>query len=147
MPLNSFNVKGYTSRRAFSGFRIPIPLQSASIRRYCEDHKFVFNHHVVENLTPETFLVLERVVAEAHLYDGIAMCSIGMLPSEMAYRTSLLQRCIDAEVSVHFIFEQYVVRTTKDLAELNDLLSLVQVLASSPSRASIIADVLSRHQD
>jgi len=139
MPQNPFNVKGYTSRRAFSGFRIPIPLQSASIRRYCEDRKYVFNHHVVENLTPESFLVLERVVAEANLYDGIAMCSIGMLPKDEAHRTSLLQRCIEANVSVHFIFEQYVVQTSSDIAELNDLMSMVQVLASSHSRASTIA--------
>ena len=131
MPQDPFNVKGYTSRRAFSGFRIPIPLQSASIRRYCEDRKYVFNHHVVENLTPESFLVLERVVAEANLYDGIAMCSIGMLPKDEAHRTSLLQRCIEANVSVHFIFEQYVVQTSSDIAELNDLMSMVQVLASS----------------
>lgn len=142
MPQDSFNVKGYTSRRAFSGFRIPIPLQSASIRRYCEDRKYVFNHHVVENLTPESFLVLERVVAEAHLYDGVAMCSIGMLPRNVEHRTSLLQRCVDAEVSVHFIFEQYVVQMAADIAELNDLMSMVQVLASSPSRASTIADFL-----
>jgi len=139
MPQNPFNVKGYTSRRAFSGFRIPIPLRSASIRRYCEDRKYVFNHHVVENLTPESFLVLERVVAEANLYDGIAMCSIGMLPKDEAHRTSLLQRCIEANVSVHFIFEQYVVQTSSDIAELNDLMSMVQVLASSHSRASTIA--------
>ena len=142
MPQDPFNVKGYTSRRAFSGFRIPIPLQSASIRRYCEDRKYVFNHHVVENLTPESFLVLERVVAEANLYDGIAMCSIGMLPKDEAHRTSLLQRCIEANVSVHFIFEQYVVQTSSDIAELNDLMSMVQVLASSQSRASTIADFL-----
>jgi len=92
MQENSFNIKGYTSRRAFSGFRIPIPLQSASIRRYCEDRKYVFNHHVVENLTPDSFLVLERVVTEAALYNGIAMCSIGMLPQNISHRNSLMQR-------------------------------------------------------
>jgi len=140
-----FNVKGYTSRRAFSGFRIPIPLQSASIRRYCEDRKFVFNHHVVENLTPDSFLVLERVVKEAHLYNGIAMCSIGMLPRNMSHRTSLLQRCVESGVSVHFIFEQYVVQTVSDIAELNDLMSMVQVLTSSSDRAAMIADVLDKH--
>jgi sporadic carbohydrate cluster protein (TIGR04323 family) len=145
MQTRSFNVKGYTSRRAFSGFRIPIPLQSASIRRYCEDRKYVFNHHVVENLTPDSYLVLERVVKEAHLYDGIAMCSMGMLPKSVSHRTSLLQRCIDAEVSVHFIFEQYVVQTSSDISELNDLLSLINVMASNSNRTEMIADVLDQH--
>jgi len=136
MQTRSFNVKGYTSRRAFSGFRIPIPLQSASIRRYCEDRKYVFNHHVVENLTPDSYFVLERVVKEAHLYDGIAMCSMGMLPKNVRHRTSLLRRCLEAEVSVHFIFEQYVVQTESDVDEVNDLVSLVQLLDSSASQVA-----------
>jgi sporadic carbohydrate cluster protein (TIGR04323 family) len=142
MQENSFNIKGYTSRRAFSGFRIPIPLQSASIRRYCEDRKYVFNHHVVENLTPDSFLVLERVVTEAALYNGIALCSIGMLPRNTSHRNSLLQRCVDVNVSVHFVFEQYIVRTSSDIAELNELLSMVNILAVSSARTSAISDVL-----
>lgn len=142
MSDGSLNVKGYTSRRAFSGFRIPIPMQSASIRRYCEDRGFIFNHHVVENLTPESFLVLERVVTEARLYDGIAMCSIGMLPKDVEHRTSILRRCIDAGLSVHFIFEQYVLRTISDIDELADLISMVQRLTSSSAQTSTIADLL-----
>lgn len=142
MSSTTSNVKGYTSRRSFSGFRIPIPLQSASIRRYCEDRGFRFNHHVVENLTPESFLVLERVVAEADLYDGIAMCSIGMLPNKQEYRDSLLRRCVAADVSVHFIFEQYVVRTQSDIDELDDLISMTRLLALSSHRTTVISDVL-----
>jgi sporadic carbohydrate cluster protein (TIGR04323 family) len=142
MGTDSLNVKGYTSRRAFSGFRIPIPLQSASIRRYCEDRKYIFNHHVVENLTPDSFLVLERVVKEAHLYDGIAMCSIGMLPKNVSHRSLLLQHCLDADVSVHFIFEQFVIRTASDVAELDDLMSMIQVVASTSSRTTMISNLL-----
>jgi hypothetical protein len=68
-----------------------------------------------------------------------------MLPRNISHRTSLLQRCVESGVSVHFIFEQYVVQTVSDIAELNDLMSMVQVLTSSSDRAAMIADVLDKH--
>ena len=121
------NVKGYTTPRPFSGFQIPIPLQSLSIRRYCEDRKLVFNHHVVENISPKTYFVLERVTKEAHLYQAIAMCSIGLLPGDDTHRSTMLKRCLGCGVSVHFVFEQLVVSSETDIATLNDLLSLTSM--------------------
>lgn len=130
--MTTINVKGYTTPRSFSGFQIPIPLQSLAIRRYCEDRGLVFNHHVVENISPKTYFVLERVVKEANLYQAIAMCSIGLLPQDDKYRSIMLNQCLAVGVSVHFVFEQLVVSSATDVAGLNDLLSLT---ALSPQRA------------
>ena len=121
------NVKGYTTPRPFSGFQIPIPLQSLSIRRYCEDRGLTFNHHVVENISPKTYFVLERVIQDANLYQAIAMCSIGLLPGDTRYRSNMLKQCLDAGVSVHFVFEQLVISSETDIASLNDLLSLTSM--------------------
>jgi len=123
----TINVKGYTTPRPFSGFQIPIPLQSLSIRRYCEDRGLTFNHHVVENISPKTYFVLERVIQDANLYQAIAMCSIGLLPGDTRYRSNMLKQCLAAGVSVHFVFEQLVVSSETDIASLNDLLSLTSM--------------------
>jgi len=128
--MTTINVKGYTTPRPFSGFQIPIPLQSLSIRRYCEDRGLVFNHHVVENISPKTYFVLERIVREAHLYQAIAMCSIGLLPNDETYRSTMLRQCVTAGVSVHFIFEQLVVSSEDDIGQLNDLSSLCNLIPS-----------------
>lgn len=143
--MTTINVKGYTTPRPFSGFQIPIPLQSLSIRRYCEDRGLVFNHHVVENISPKTYFVLERVVKEAHLYQAIAMCSIGLLPNDETYRSTMLNQCVTAGVSVHFIFEQLVVSSEADIASLNDLLSLSSLSPQWPEEirhlTSLIGDL------
>lgn len=123
----TINVKGYTTPRPFSGFQIPIPLQSLSIRRYCEDRGLTFNHHVVENISPKTYFVLERVIQDANLYQAIAMCSIGLLPSDTRYRSNMLKQFLDAGVSVHFVFEQLVISSETDITSLNDLLSLTSM--------------------
>jgi sporadic carbohydrate cluster protein (TIGR04323 family) len=134
MSLEAINVKGYTTPRTFSGFQIPIPLQSMAIRRYCEDRGLVFNHHVVENITPDTYLVLERIIREAHLYQAIAMCSVGMLPTDSQHRTALLSLCLDQDTSVHFLFEQTVVTSQSDIHAVNELISLTNLVSGSPSR-------------
>jgi sporadic carbohydrate cluster protein (TIGR04323 family) len=128
------NVKGYATPREFSGFQIPIPLQSAAIRRYCDEHGLVFNHHVVENITPGTYLVLERIVAEAHLFQAMAMCSIGMLPGDRAHRNDLLEGCVRTGLVVHFLFEQIILRTKEDVALVNEILSLMWLSKSDSGR-------------
>lgn len=136
------NLKGYASPRSFSGFQIPIPLQSLTIRRYCEDRGLKFNHHVVENITPSSYLVLERVVADAHQYQAVGMCSIGMLPSDPQYRTRLLSKCIDMGTSLHFVFEQIIVSETSDIAALNDLLSLTSVSQGGETQIRFLRDLI-----
>lgn len=138
----SLDVKGYTTSRNFSGFQIPIPLQSQAIRRYCAERGFVFNHHVVENITPNSFLVLERVIEEAGLQRGIAMCSIGMLPNDSQYRRSLLTRCANSGTTVHFIFEQFVLASEVDIEPLNELLLLTRLLARKSSRVRDLQSAL-----
>lgn len=136
------NVKGYTTPRGFSGFQVPISLQSAAIRRYCEEQGLTFNHHVSENITPGTYLVLERIVAEAHLFQALAMCSIGMLPNNEIQRSNLLARCVTAGLTVHFLFEQVVVKTHKDINSLDELLSLTGLLRNDSGRMSLIQNLI-----
>ena len=126
--------KAYTSSRAFGGFQIPIPLQSAAIRRYCEERFLTFHLHVVENLIPGNYLVLESVVTSADQYEGIAMCSIDMLPTDSRHRRDLVRRCLAAGCRLHFLFEQRVVATAADADELETLIGLVTVARTDAAR-------------
>ena len=140
--LEAFKVKGYTSPRSFSGFQIPVPLQSLAIRRYCEDRNYVFNHHVSENISQGTFLVLERIVAEAHHYQAVAMCSIGQLPLDATHRSMIVTRSIDAGISLHFVFEQLVVSCIKDIEALNSLLILSSLVPHTPEQFASLSRLI-----
>jgi len=105
-----------------------------AIRRYCEDRGLAFNHHVAENITTDTYLVLERIVEEAHLYQAIAMCSIGMLPSDSQHRTALFARCLAHKTSIHFLFEQIIVATESDVLAVDELISLTNLISGPPTR-------------
>lgn len=117
-------------------------MQSMFIRRYCEERGFVFNHHVVENITPDSYLVLERLVTEASQYQALAMCSIGMLPLESTVRGSMLNRCVADGLSVHFVFEQLVVSESKDIDQVNELLSLTRLLDDPKAQIQGLLDLV-----
>jgi len=142
MSHGQINVKGYTTPRKFSGFQIPIPLQSASIRRYCDERGLVFNHHVTENITPDTFLVLERIVSEAHLFQALAMCSISMLPRDIEHRTKLLESCVKKGLTLHFLFESLIVISCEDIEAVNHLLSLTNLLNNDHARIQAVKELV-----
>ena len=135
--------KAYTTPRSFGGFQIPITMQSTNLRNYCEKNGLIFHLHVVENQIPNTYLVLESLVEKADSYDGIVMCSVSMLPTDSLIRKSVVTRILEQGCKLHFTFEQIVVSSLEELAELEELVSLValstcqQSLTNSLDQSSI----------
>lgn len=119
--------KAYTTPRSFGGFQIPITLQSTTLRNYCEKRNLVFHLHVVENHIPNTYLVFESLVEKANQYDGIVMCSVSMLPSDPKARQIITRQVLEQGCSLHFTFEQLVVSSSDQLAELEELVALIQL--------------------
>jgi sporadic carbohydrate cluster protein (TIGR04323 family) len=122
--------KAYTTPRSFGGFQIPITMQSTSLRNYCEKNGLIFHLHVVENQIPNTYLVLESLVEKADSYDGIVMCSVSMLPTDPRIRKSVVTRILEHGCKLHFTFEQIVVSSLYELAELEELVALVALSTS-----------------
>jgi sporadic carbohydrate cluster protein (TIGR04323 family) len=135
--------KAYTTPRSFGGFQIPITMQSTNLRNYCEKNGLIFYLHVVENQIPDTHLVLESLVEKAASYDGIVMCSVSMLPTDPRIRKSVVTRILEQGCKLHFTFEQIVVSSLDELAELEELISLValstsqQLLTNSLDQSSL----------
>ena len=119
--------KAYTTPRSFGGFQIPITLQSTTLRNYCEKMNLVFHLHVVENQIPNTYLVLESLVEKANHYDGIVMCSVSMLPGDPKIRQMITRRVLEQACLLHFTFEQLVVSSLDQLAELEELVALIHL--------------------
>jgi sporadic carbohydrate cluster protein (TIGR04323 family) len=119
--------KAYATPRSFGGFQIPITLQSTTLRNYCEKNKLIFHLHVVENQIPNTYLVLEALVEKASQYDGIAMCSVSMLPNDRGHRRSIVKKILGRGCSLHFTFEQIVISSVDQVSELEELISLIEL--------------------
>ena len=136
--------KAYTTPRSFGGFQIPITMQSTNLRNYCEKNDLVFHLHVVENQIPNTYLVLESLVEKADSYDGIVMCSVSMLPNDPRIRKSVVTRILEQGCKLHFTFEQIVVSSLEELAELEELLGLIEL---APYSKTYAPNLLSNSQE
>ena len=119
--------KAYTTPRSFGGFQIPITMQSTTLRNYCEKNDLIFHLHVVENQIPNTYLVLEALVEKASYYEGIAMCSVSMLPTDREYRHSIIKRTLEQGCALHFAFEQLVISSVYQLVEVEELVALIEL--------------------
>ncbi len=102
-------------------------MQSTNLRNYCEKNGLIFHLHVVENQIPNTYLVLESLVEKAASYDGIVMCSVSMLPSDPTVRRSVVTRVLEQSCRLHFTFEQLIVSSLEQLADLEELVSLIDL--------------------
>lgn len=123
--------KAYTTPRSFGGFRVPINLQSAAIRSYCDSAGLVFHLHSNEICVADSYVVLESLVDRAKQYEGIAMCSIAMLPTSQQHRLALIDRVLRAGSCLHFIFEQLVVTDHSAMADLEDLRLLIELVSEN----------------
>ena len=130
--------KAYTTPRSFGGFQIPITMQSTNLRNYCEKNSLTFHLHVVENQIPNTYLVLESLVEKADSYDGIVMCSVSMLPNDPRIRKSVVTRILEQGCKLHFTFEQIIVSSLEELAELEELVSLVALSTNQQSLTNLL---------
>lgn len=133
--------KGYTTPRRFGGFQIPVSLQSAAIRRYCDEHSLVFHHHSSENLSEDSYAVLSSIVEAADRLEAIVMCSASMLPRNAPLRSRLLADAIAQGCALHFIFENLVVASADDMRELEALLGLTALADFNTDRRRNLIDL------
>ena len=133
---NQKATKAYTTPRKFGGFQIPITIQSTTLRNYCEKNNLIFHLHVVENQISNTYLVLEALVEKADHYDGIVMCSVSMLPNDREYRRSTVTRILEQGCALHFTFEQIIVSSVDQIAELEELVSLIDLASNHTADSS-----------
>lgn len=117
-------------------------MQSTNLRTYCEKNGLIFHLHVVENQIPNTYLVLESLVEKAESYDGIAMCSVSMLPSDPTNRKSIVTRILQQGCKLHFTFEQIVISSLEALTELEELVSLVELSNSQQMPTNSLDQIL-----
>ena len=74
--------------------------------------------------------MLESLIEKADIYDGIAMCSVSMLPNDPQVRKTVVVRTLEQGCKLHFTFEQIVISSLEDLTELEELISLVALSKS-----------------
>ncbi len=123
--------RGYVSARPFGGLRIPVPVQALMMRDYCNRHGYLYKLHEAENTFPHSYLVLEGMIGELGNYEGLLATSMSMMPEQPKRRVRIYERILGLGASLHFVFEDFVIRKTDDIAPIEELLAIDALVSRS----------------
>ena len=124
--------RGYVTCRPFGGLHIPVPVQALVMRDYCTRNGFMYKLHVNENIFPHSYVVLEGVINELDMFEGLLATSIFMMPKRAERRREIYRRVLEKDASLHFVLEDMVIRKPADIEPVEEILSIHFLLPSAP---------------
>lgn len=114
-------LRTYVSPRPFGPWRLPVPMQNILLRDYCEKNRKIIKLPANELNIEDNHMVLNMTLEGLEEGEGIAMCSLEMLPSNRLERDNLLLSGLNKGSEWHFIFENIVISIPEDIRKLNEL--------------------------
>ena len=103
--MKSKKVRGYIFSRAFMGERVPQHVQNIVIRDYCEKNNLFYLLSSVEYAMEDCHLMLEQVLNEIKLIDGIVVYSLFQLPRNEKLRLKIYKKILNSKKEMHFSVE------------------------------------------
>ena len=113
---------------------MPVPVQALVMRDYCNRHGLTYKLHINENIFPNSYMVLEGLPDELEIYEGILAISMFMMPKRPERRLKIYDRIINMGGSLHFVLEDYVISSQKDIEEVEEILMLTPLLCELPAQ-------------
>lgn len=132
MTKNRVGYRGYVTCRPFGGLQIPVPVQALLMRDYCGRNGFMYKLHVNENIFPHSYMVLEGLINEMSVYEGILATSMFMMPKRSERRRAVYRRILDQSASLHFVLEDMVIRAESDVEPVEEILCISALLPEAP---------------
>jgi sporadic carbohydrate cluster protein (TIGR04323 family) len=72
-------------------------------------------------------------------YEGVAMCSMSMLPERAARRRAIIDKVLAQGCSLHLVLEGVVVASPADIMSLEELIQFSQIAAAAPRQVALEA--------
>jgi len=120
--------RGYCTHNPFGEYRMPVPAQNILYREYSNRLGLHFKLSVNELFFPDCFLNLFSLLKELEEIEGVLMSSIFMLPSDQVLRSNVYQLMLDQDSEIHFVLENIIISTQKDIDNLELIFQLRQLL-------------------
>lgn len=127
-------LQGYVTHQSFKGMRMPATVQNLVIRDYVSRTPHALNLSIGEYFFRDCFVQLYSMLQKLDRIDGIVMCSLFMMPEKAETRRWIWDRVLEAQASLHFVFEGLVVEHAEGVAKAEELLLLNRALDRAPTQ-------------
>ena len=98
-------VRGYISSRPFLGERVPQHVQNLVIRDYCNKQSLQYLLSATEYAMANSHLVLQQVLEELSILDGIVFYSLFLLPEDKTERDRVINFILKKGKTIYFAVE------------------------------------------
>lgn len=99
------SLRGYIFSRDFMGERCHQSTQNLVIRDYCQKHNYKYLLSGTEYSIKNSFLMLQNLVNEMPIIDGIVAYSLFQMPENSNDRQDFYKTVIDNKGEIHFALE------------------------------------------
>ena len=113
--------RGYIFSRSFMGERVPQHVQNIVIRDYCEKNNLSYLLSSTEYVLENCHLMLEQVLDELKLVDGVVAYSLFQLPEDKDSRQGVYKKILDLKKEIHFSVESLKITTQEDIEKIESI--------------------------
>ena len=117
-------LQGYVTVRRFHEFCIPIPTQNFVLREYCQKIGAIYVLPLGEHVYSGCYVQLRGLLDNLPQTSGMVMFSLFMLPLDFKSRLDVYDVVLTQNKTVHFVFENIVLRHSTDIANIELLIKL-----------------------
>ena len=110
------------------GERAPQHVQNIVIRDYCEKNNLSYLLSSTEYALEKCHLMLEQVLEELKLIDGIAAYSLFQLPEDKKMRLKIYKKILTLKKEIHFSVESLKITKEADIQTIEDIWLVKQSL-------------------
>ncbi len=123
--------RGYIASRPILGNRTAQHVQNLVIRDYAQRHGLLFKLSATEYAMPGCYMMLQQVLQELPLLDGVIAFSMFMLPPARPARRAVYDAVLGLGRTLHFAQESFVVNSRQDIGRIEDIW-MIQQATSRP---------------
>ena len=98
-------VRGYIFSRPFLGERVPQHVQNLVIRDYCNKQSLQYLLSATEYAMANSHLILQQVLEELSILDGIVFYSLFLLPEDKTERDRVINSILKKGKTIYFAVE------------------------------------------
>ena len=110
------------------GERAPQHVQNIVIRDYCNKNKLSYLLSSTEYAMKNNHLMMEQVLEELKLIDGIVAYSLFQLPENQKSRLKIYKRIINLKKEIHFAVESLKIKKQEDIKKIEEISLIKQSL-------------------
>ena len=132
--MSSKKVRGYIFSRRIGELFIPQQVQNLVIRDFCKNNNFLYMLSSVEYKMKDSFLMLQGILKELSLIDGIVMYSAFQFPSDEKKRKEIFEIILKKSKFICFALENIKISKSSEVSKFESIYKINQLLKYCPQK-------------